>query len=100
MISWTNLLTRATVPAAYFLLFLVPGKSENEYSRNWTGQKPNSIFHRGGHGATRRDGEGPEAGHTTWPRGQVGPTPAGGVVAPGTPSASPSAYKLPSGRKP
>ena len=23
MISWTNLLTRATVPAAYFLLFLV-----------------------------------------------------------------------------
>ena len=39
MISWTNLLTRATVPAACFLLFLVPGKSENEYSRNWTRQK-------------------------------------------------------------
>ena len=34
------------------------------------------------------------------PRGQVGPAPGGGVVAPGTPSASPSAYKLPSGQKP
>ena len=44
MISWTNLLTRATVPAACFLLFLVPGKSENEYSRNWTGQKPKCLF--------------------------------------------------------
>ena len=46
MISWTNLLTRATVPAACFLLFLVPGKSENEYSRNWTGQKPKCLFFR------------------------------------------------------
>ena len=44
MISWTNLLTRATVPAACFLLFLVPGKSENEYSRNWMGQKPKCLF--------------------------------------------------------
>src|SRR5215216_2630095 len=44
MISWTNLLTRAIVPAACFLLFLVPGKSENEYSRNWTGQKPKCLF--------------------------------------------------------
>ena len=45
MISWTNLLTRAIVPAACFLLFLVPGKSENEYSRNWTGQKSKSLFY-------------------------------------------------------
>ena len=44
MISWTNLLTRATVPAACFLLFLVPEKSENEYSRNWTGQNQSSYF--------------------------------------------------------
>ena len=28
MISWTNLLTRATVPAACFLLFLVPGSQK------------------------------------------------------------------------
>ena len=63
MISWTNLLTRATVPAACFLLFLVPGKSENEYSRNWTGQKPKSVFHRGTPGARIRDGEGLGPGH-------------------------------------
>ena len=69
MISWTNLLTRATLPAACFLLFLVPGKSENEYSRNWTGQKPKLGFHKGGHGARIRDEEGPEGHHTTWPRG-------------------------------
>ena len=81
MISWTNLLTWATVPTACFLLFLVPGKSENEYSRNWTGQKPNSIFQRGGHGARKRDGEGPEAGHTTWPCGQRWTAPWGVVAA-------------------
>ena len=100
MISWTNLLTRATVPAACFLLFLVPGKSENEYSWNWMGQKPKSVFHRGGHGARIRDGEGPGGHHTTWPCGQAWPGPGGGVAALGTPSTSPSAYKLPSGRKP
>src|SRR5215216_6211012 len=59
MISWTNLLTRATVPAACFLLFLVPGKSENEYSRNWMGQKPKCLFFRKGSSARIRDGEGP-----------------------------------------
>src|SRR5215216_4930296 len=44
MISWTNLLTRATVPAACFLLFLVLGKSENEYSRNWTDKSQSAYF--------------------------------------------------------
>ena len=44
MISWTNLLTRAIVPAACFLLFLVPGKSENEYSRNWTDKSQSYYF--------------------------------------------------------
>src|SRR5215216_3163659 len=92
MISWTNLLTRATVSAACFLLFLVPGKSENEYSRNWTGQKPKSVFHRGGHGATIRDREGPGGLHTTWPCSQAWPVPGGGLAALGTPSASPFAY--------
>ena len=100
MISWTNLLTRAAVPAAFFLLFLVPRKPENEYSRNWTGQKPKSLFYRGTHGARIRDGEGPEGGHTTWPRGQAWPTPGGGVASLGTPSASPSAYKMPPIQKP
>ena len=44
MIFWTNLLTSVTVLVACFLLFLVPEKSENQYSRNWTGQKPKFLF--------------------------------------------------------
>ena len=100
MISWTNLLTRATMPAACFLLFLVPGKSENEYSRNWTGQKLKCLFFWKGSSARIRDEEGLGAGHTTWPRGQAWPALGGGLAAPSTRSASPSAYKLPSGRKP
>ena len=82
MISWTNLLTRATVPAACFLLFLVLGKSENEYSRNWTGQKPKSLFYRGTTGARIRDREGLEPGHTTWPRDLAWSMPGGGLAAP------------------
>ena len=39
-------------------------------------------------------------GPATWPHGQAWPAPGGGLAAPSTPSASPSAYKLPSGRKP
>src|SRR5215216_4253026 len=71
MISWTNLLTRATVSAACFLLFLVPEKSENEYSRNWTGQKPKCLFFRKTHATRIRNGGGPGAGHTT-PRHGLG----------------------------
>ena len=100
MISWTNLLTRATVPAACFLLFLVPGKSENEYFRNWTGQKPKLVFHQGTPRARIRDGEGMGPGHTTWPHGQAWPVPGGGLATLGTPSACPSAYKLPPIQKP
>src|SRR5215216_2910866 len=79
MISWTNLLTRAIVPAACFLLFLVLGKSENEYSRNWTGQKPKLLFSRKIHGARRRDEEGPQGGQTTPRRGSPQATPGHGV---------------------
>src|SRR5215216_3700725 len=79
MISWTNLLTRATVSVACFLLFLVPGKSENQYSQNWTGQKPKLIFYRKTHGARRRDREGPQGGHTIWWRGLALAAPPGGV---------------------
>src|SRR5215216_7600205 len=100
MISWTNLLTRAIVPTTCFLLFLVPEKSENEYSRNWTGQKPKCLFFWKGSSARIRDGEGPRSHHTTWPRDQAWPAPGGGVAAPGTPSASPSAYILTSRLKP
>ena len=99
MISWTNLLTRATVPAACFLLFLVPGKSENEYSRNWTGQKPKCLFFQKTPGARIRDGEEPGGGHTTCWRGPGQAAPGGGVGPPGTPSASLFAYKEPSDLK-
>ena len=34
----------AIVPVACFLLFLVSGKLKNEYSWNWTGQKPICLF--------------------------------------------------------
>ena len=99
MISWTNLLTRATVPAACFLLFLVPGKSENEYSRNWTGKSQSAYF-------SGRDqvpeyeterGQGPR--HTTWPHGLDLAAPGHGVGPPGTPSVSLFAYKKPSDLK-
>ncbi len=100
MISWTNLLKRATEPTACFLLFLVPGKSENEYSRNWTGQKPKCLFFRKSSDARIQDGEELGADHTTWPRGQAWPALRGGLTDPSTPSASPSAYKMPLGRKP
>ena len=73
MISWTNLLKRATVLAACFLLFLVPGKSENEYSRIWTGQKPKLLFSRKTHGARKRVGEGPQGGHNPLGTGQPRP---------------------------
>ena len=99
MISWTNLLTRATVPAACFLLFLVPGKSENEYSRNWTGQKPKCLFFQKTLGARIRDGGGPGAGHTPPRRGLDLAAPGHGVVAPGTPSVSLFTYKKPSDLK-
>ena len=98
-LSWTNLLTRATVPAACFLLFFVPGKSENEYSRNWTGQKPKSVFHRGTPGARIRDGEGLGPSHPTWQRGLGLAALGGGLAAPDYPSVSLFAYKLPSDLK-
>ena len=72
MISWTNLLTRAIVPAACFLLFLVLGKLENEYSRNWTGQKPKSVFTKG-HTEPEYETE----------RGQGAATPPGRAAQPG-----------------
>ena len=78
MISWTNLLTRATVPAACFLLFLVPGKSENEYSRNWTGQKPKCLFFRKSSSAKYETEKGQRP--ATPPGRAAQPAPCQGVV--------------------
>src|SRR5215216_533374 len=100
MISWTNLLTRATVPAVSFLLFLVPGKSENEYSQNWTGQKTKCLFFRKSSDARIRDGEGLGGDHTTRQGSQAWLALGVGLADPSNPSSSPSAYKMPSERKP
>ncbi len=63
-----------------FLLFLVPGKSENEYSRNWTGQKPKCLFFRKSSDARVQDKEG--QGATTPPGHAAQPGPRQGVVRP------------------
>src|SRR5215216_2246395 len=100
MISWANLLTRCHSASCLFSAIFGSRKSENEYSRNWTGQKPKLLFYRGTLGARIRDGEGPEGGHTTWLHDQAWPAPGGGVTSPGSPLASPSSYILPLIRKP
>ena len=78
--SGTNLLTRCRSASCCFLLFLVSEILHGKYSRNRTGQKPNTLEVRGQH----EDRRAPEDGHrgslTTprrgppWPRlGMVGP---------------------------
>src|SRR3954469_20563818 len=94
MFSRTNLLTSCHSASCLFSSAFGSRKTENQYSRNWTGQKPKSIFYRGKHGARRRDGGGPRESHTPWPRGQAWPAP-GGAAASGTPSAFLFAYKKP-----
>ena len=58
-LSWTNLLTKSHSASCLFSAVFCSRKWENKYSRNWTGQKENSIFYRGEHGARRWDREGP-----------------------------------------
>src|SRR3954463_15440117 len=62
--SRTNLLTSCHSASCLFSSVFGSRKAENQYSRNWTGQKPNSIFHRGGHGSRRRYGEASQGGQT------------------------------------
>ena len=91
MISWTNLLTRATVLAACFLLFLVP--RSRKMNILGIGRDKSLSFYWGTLGARVRDGEGPEGGQTTWWRGPGQAALGGGVGPSGTPSVSPLAYK-------
>ena len=44
MFFGTNQLTRCPVSVPYFLLFLVSEKLFWKYSRNWTPQRPKSLF--------------------------------------------------------
>src|SRR5215216_5333740 len=69
MFSGTNLLTRCHSANCMFSSVFGSRKAENQYSRNWTGQKPKSIFYRGKDEDRIRDrGEAP-GGHTPWRRG-------------------------------
>src|SRR4051812_30113117 len=43
-LSGTNLLTRCRSASCLFSAVFGFTKAKNEYSRNWTGQKPNFIF--------------------------------------------------------
>src|SRR3954468_22850376 len=64
MFSGTNLLTRCHSASCLFSSVFGSKKVENQYSRNWTGQKPKSIFYRGQEEAGIRDEGGSPGGHT------------------------------------
>src|SRR3954465_8664642 len=55
--SGTNLLTSCHSSSCLFSSVFCSRKAENQFSRNWTGQKPKPIFYRGGHEVKRGDGE-------------------------------------------
>src|SRR5215216_3670359 len=71
-LSWTNLLTRCHSPSCLFSAVFGSRKSENEYSRNWTGQKPKLLFSRKTHEARRRVGEGPHPPRRGYPQAALG----------------------------
>src|SRR3954462_15520171 len=73
MFSGTNLLTSFHSASCLFSPVFGSRKAENQYSRNWTGQKPKSIFYHAGHESRRRDGEVPEGHHTLQVRARVDP---------------------------
>jgi hypothetical protein len=62
-------LREAIVPVPYFLLFLCFRKATQEYSRNWTKQKPKFLFFPTRDGVQSRDGGEPEASYTIGWRG-------------------------------
>src|SRR3954464_14245958 len=80
MFSGTNLLTSYHSVNCLFSSVFGSRKAENQYSRNWTGQKPKSIFYCGEHEVGVRD-KGAHQGAT--PLGRAGgPTPRlGGAAA-------------------
>src|SRR4051812_42801627 len=78
--SRTNLLINCHSAGCLFSSVFGFRKAENQYSRNWTGQKPKSIFYRGQPEARIRDGGGSPGGHTHWQRG-LGLGALGGAAA-------------------
>src|SRR3954468_10943926 len=78
--SGTNLLTSCHSASCLFSSVFGSRKAENQYSRNWTGQKPKSITFHEGHKSRRRDGGEPRDGRT--PSGAAKPGPRLGRVCP------------------
>src|SRR3954469_9632213 len=76
--SGTNLLTSCHSASCLFYSVFGSRKAENQYSQNWTGQKPKSITFCEGHESRRRDREALEGGHT--PLGAAKPSPRLGRV--------------------
>src|SRR3954463_6306055 len=72
--SETNLLTSCHSACCLFSSIFGSRKAENQYSRNWTGQKPKSITFRGEQESRRRDGDASQGAQT--PLGGGGPCPA------------------------
>ena len=70
-LSATNLLTRCHSASCLFSPVLGFRKPHNEYSRNWTGQKPQFIFFESDTENQRRDRGRNQGGHT---QGGCGPT--------------------------
>src|SRR3954471_11329469 len=94
MFSGTNLLIRCHSASFLFSSIFGSRKAENQYSRNWTGQKPKLIFYRGAHEARVRYGGEPPGGHTPWRR-RLGLATPGGCDHPGRPLPHLFAYKNP-----
>src|SRR3954470_8026328 len=97
----TNLLTSCHSASCMFSSVFGSRKAENQYSRNWTGQKPKLLFFPKQHGTTKQS----RRGATGWPNPPLGAgKPLGsleGVWAPWTPTDLDSyAYKSPPMRKP
>src|SRR3954465_14895175 len=92
-LSGTNLLTRCHSVSCLFSSVFGSRKEKNQYSRNWTGQKPKSIFCRREHEAGVRDGGDPPG--VTPPGRAGGPTPRLGVHPPWWPLPRLFAYKKP-----
>src|SRR3954465_10837837 len=68
----TNLLTSCHSASCLFSSVFCSRKAENQYSWNWMGQEPKSIFYHGRQEVQGGDGEAPQGQHT--PLGAGGPT--------------------------
>src|SRR3954468_10555694 len=98
--STTNILTRCHSASFCFLLFLIPEKSQNKYSRN----RQRKLFYEVSYRKTPETRGGPPGvawlGHTPPPRGQGPRRPWGGGGPPGPLPAPSFRLFIPRSQKP